>query len=67
MFLAGAHPNFCRYEWEKDGFGDLLMMALPHHMDIMENEVMALPIVMKNSYQSIKVSISFLQGRVLAE
>lgn len=46
----------CRYEWAKDGFGDLLMMALPHHVDTMggvNGEDAAF--LMKDSYQSIKV------------
>lgn len=43
---------FCRYEWTKDGFGDLLMLALPHHMDTMGADV---AVVMEEGYQSMKV------------
>lgn len=43
-----------RYDWAKDGFGDLLMMALPHHMDTIETEWTS--VVMEDSYQTIKVT-----------
>lgn len=55
-FGAVARSLACRYEWAKDGFGDLLMMALPHHLDTMggtNGEDGAF--LMKDSYQSIKV------------
>jgi endo-1,3(4)-beta-glucanase len=26
-----------RYKWQKEGSGDLLMLALPHHMDVLSN------------------------------
>ena len=56
--LFGVVARFLarRYMWEKDGFGDLLMMALPHHVDTMEGtngEDAAF--LMRDSYQSIKV------------
>lgn len=44
-----------RYEWSKDGFGDLLMMALPHHMDILDRQGESVAVVMTDGYQSIKV------------
>lgn len=44
-----------RYEWSKDGFGDLLMMALPHHLDILDREGGNVAVVMADGYQSIKV------------
>lgn len=47
-----------RYEWEKHGFGDLLMMALPHHMDTIHVHN-ADTIVMNNTYQTIKVICGF--------
>lgn len=58
LFGAVARSLSCRYEWAKDGFGDLLMMALPHHVETMggtNGEDAAF--LMKDSYQSIKVNI----------
>lgn len=56
LFGAVTRSLSGRYEWAKDGFGDLLMMALPHHVDTMggvNGEDAAF--LMKDSYQSIKV------------
>ena len=52
-----------RYEWSKDGFGDLLMMALPHHMDILDRERGSVAVVMTDGYQSIKVRDVGVAGR----
>ena len=55
-FGAVARALACRYEWEKDGFGDLLMMALPHHVDTMVGASgQDAAFVMNDSYQCIKV------------
>ncbi|CAM9883951.1 unnamed protein product, partial [Hapterophycus canaliculatus] len=53
-----------RYEWAKDGFGDLLMMALPHHMDILELEGGDSAVVMADSYQSIKGPMTGIVGSI---
>ncbi|CAM9323676.1 unnamed protein product [Ectocarpus sp. 4 AP-2014] len=52
-----------RYEWDKDGFGDLLMMALPHHMDTMDAGA-DIAIVMADSYQCIKGPMTGIVGSV---
>lgn len=49
-----------RYEWAKDGFGDLLMMALPHHMDILDRLGGSVAVAMTDGYQSIKVRTRLL-------
>lgn len=55
-FGAVARALARRYEWEKDGFGDLLMMALPHHVDTMVGASgQDAAFVMNDSYQCIKV------------
>ena len=48
-------PDTARYEWIKDGFGDLLMMALPHHLDMMQDLGENVPTVMEGIYFTIKV------------
>lgn len=50
-----GYRTLVRYEWAKDGFGDLLMMALPHHMDTLDLDGGDSAVVMADSYQSIKV------------
>lgn len=72
-YPRGGRVNFAvngdrmemRYEWAKDGFGDLLMMALPHHVDTMggvNGEDAAF--LMKDSYQSIKGPMTGIVGSV---
>ena len=54
--MAVARALARRYVWAKDGFGDLLMMALPHHVDTLVGaNGQDAAFVMKDSYQCIKV------------
>ncbi|CAN0470263.1 unnamed protein product, partial [Discosporangium mesarthrocarpum] len=52
----------CRYIWDKDGFGDLLMMALPHHVDMMDQDTSAL--ILKGTYQTVKGKMTGVLGSV---
>ncbi|CAM9532890.1 unnamed protein product, partial [Ascophyllum nodosum] len=52
------------YEWIKDGFGDLLMMALPHHLDMMQDLGENVPTVMEGIYFTIKGPMAGIVGSV---
>ncbi|KAG5183805.1 glycosyl hydrolase family 81-domain-containing protein [Tribonema minus] len=41
-----------KFVWEKYGFGDLLMLALPHHIDMMDMETTE--VAMPKAYQTLK-------------
>lgn len=55
VWCAVDFRGTARYEWAKDGFGDLLMMALPHHMDMIDAEGEDIAVVMSDGYQCMKV------------
>eukprot|EP00903_Cladosiphon_okamuranus_P005442 g5427.t1 len=53
-----------KYEWAKDGFGDLLMMALPHHMDMLDRIGDGVEVALADSFQSIKGPMTGIVGSV---
>ncbi|CAM9652192.1 unnamed protein product, partial [Phaeothamnion confervicola] len=49
-----------RFSWDKKGFGELLMLALPHHVDMMDNS--SAQFVLPDSYQTMKGKMTGVIG-----